>query len=122
LAACRTNSNNKSISFFTKGAFFMKIRLTQFPSLMLAICFSLGMLLPATGVFAAVKADINSANTTQLEAVTGIGHDTAKSILDYKKEHGKFKSMNELEAVSGVGKVRLEALNSAFEVVKTTKK
>ncbi len=87
-------------------------------TILLAMCFSLGMLLPATGAFAAMKADINSASATQLEAITGIGQDTAKNILDYKKEHGKFKSMDELEAVSGVGKVRLEALNSAFTVGK----
>ena len=100
----------------------MKVRIKQFFSLMLAMCFSLGMLLPATGAFAAVKADINSASVAQLEAVTGIGPDTAKNILDYKKEHGKFKSMDELEAVIGVGKVRLEALNDVFAVRATKKK
>lgn len=100
----------------------MKIRLKQLSSLMLAMCFSLGMLLPATGAFAAVKADINSASVAQLEAVTGIGPDTAKNILDYKKEHGKFKSMDELEVVNGVGEVRLEALNAAFTVGTTKKK
>ncbi len=100
----------------------MKVRIKQFFSLMLAMCFSLGMLLPATGAFAAVKADINSASIAQLEAVTGIGPDTAKNILDYKKEHGNFKAMDELEVVSGVGKVRLEALNAAFTVGTTKKK
>ena len=91
-------------------------------ALLLAMCFALGMLLPATGAFAAVKADINTATIEQLETVNGVGYDTAKNILDYKKEHGKFKSMDELEAVSGVGKVRLEALNAAFTVGKTKKK
>ena len=99
----------------------MKIRFKQFSSLMLAMCFSLGMLLPATVAFAAVKTDINSASVTQLEAVKGVGHDTAQNILDYKKEHGKFTSMDELEAVSGVGKVRLQALNEVF-MVESSKK
>ena len=99
----------------------MKQPRKRLSAFLLAMCFSLGMLLPATGAFAAVKADINSASIAQLEAVTGIGPDTAKNILDYKKEHGKFKSMDELEVVSGVGKVRLEALNAAF-TVRTTKK
>ena len=96
----------------------MKQPRKRLSALLLAMCFSLGMLLPATGAFAAMKVDINSASTAQLEAVTGIGQDTAKNILDYKKEHGKFKSMNELEAVTGVGKVRLEALSAAFKVGK----
>jgi competence protein ComEA len=68
-----------------------------------------------------MKADLNAATLEQLEAVKGIGHDTAQKILDYKKEHGEFTSVNELEAVSGVGKVRLEALNAAF-MVETGKK
>ena len=85
-------------------------------TLILAVGLSIGLCLPVTGVMAAMKADINSANAAQLEAVTGIGHDTAQKIVAYKKEHGKFKSMQELEAVNGVGKVRLQALNEAFTV------
>jgi competence protein ComEA len=68
-----------------------------------------------------MKADLNAATLEQLEAVKGIGHDTAQKILDYKKEHGEFTAVEELGAVSGVGKVRLEALNAAF-MVETGKK
>jgi competence ComEA-like helix-hairpin-helix protein len=99
----------------------MKKPQKRLSALLLAMCFSLGMLLPVTGAFAAVKTDINSASVTQLEAVTGVGHNTAQNILDYKKEHGKFTSMDELEAVSGVGKVRLQALNEVF-MVESSKK
>ncbi len=99
----------------------MKKPQKRLSALLLAMCFSLGMLLPATGAFAAVKADINTATIEQLESVNGVGYDTAKNILDYKKEHGKFKSMEELEAVNGVGKVRLQALNEVFRVESTKK-
>jgi len=99
----------------------MKKPQKRLSALLLAMCFSLGMLLPTTGAFAAMKTDINSASVTQLEAVKGVGHDTAQNILDYKKEHGKFTSMDELEAVSGVGKVRLQALNEVF-MVESSKK
>jgi competence protein ComEA len=88
---------------------------------MLALCLSLGLFIPITGAIAAIKADLNTATLEQLEAVKGIGHDTAQNILDYKKEHGNFGTMNDLEAVSGVGKVRLEALNEAF-MVESSKK
>jgi competence protein ComEA len=81
----------------------------------------IGLFLPITGAMAAIKADLNTATLEQLEAVKGIGHDTAQNILDYKKEHGNFGTMNDLEAVSGVGKVRLEALNEAF-MVESSKK
>ena len=99
----------------------MKFTLKPLSTLMLALCLSLGLFLPVTGAMAAMKADLNTATIDQLEAVKGIGHDTAQNILDYKKEHGNFTSIEGLEAVSGVGKVRLDALNEAF-MVEATKK
>ncbi|MCZ6800747.1 MAG: helix-hairpin-helix domain-containing protein [Nitrospirae bacterium] len=84
---------------------------TKISSLMLAICFSLGLLFPATWAAAAMKTDINTATIEQLETVNGVGQDTAQNILDYKKEHGKFQTMEELEGVKGVGKVRSQALS-----------
>jgi competence protein ComEA len=87
---------------------------------MLAMFLSMGLMLPATwSEAAATKVDINTATFAQLEAVKGVGHDTAQNILDYKKEHGNFSSMDELEAVTGVGKVRLNELNEAFTVEQT---
>ena len=99
----------------------MQLSFKPLSTLMLALCLSLGLFLPVTGAMAAMKADLNTATIEQLEAVKGIGHDTAQNILDYKKENGKFTSMEGLEAVNGVGKVRLDALNEAF-MVEATKK
>jgi len=99
----------------------MKFKLKPLSTLMLALCLSLSLFLPVTGAMAAMKTDLNTATIEQLEAVKGIGHDTAQNILDYKKEHGNFTSIEGLEAVNGVGKVRLDALNEAF-MVEATKK
>jgi competence protein ComEA len=88
-------------------------------TLILAICLTFGLFFQISAAMAAMKADLNVATLEQLEAVKGIGHDTAQNILDYKKEHGNFSSMDELEAVNGVGKVRLDALNEAFTVEQT---
>ncbi len=84
-----------------------------FSALVLTMCF----LFPVSwGLAANPKVDINSATLEQLEAVNGIGHDTAQQILAYKQEHGPFHSLNDLLKVKGVGKVRLEALREAFTV------
>ncbi len=83
--------------------------------LMAALVLSVGLMFPISGVDAAgTKIDINTASLEQLEAVKGVGHDIAQNILAYKKEHGSFKSLDELGQVKGVGKVRLEALRETF--------
>ena len=99
----------------------MKFTRKHLSNFLLASFLSLGLILPASGALAAMKADLNTATIEQLEAVKGIGHDTAQKIVDYKNEHGPFTTMNELEGVKGVGKVRLDALNEAF-MVESTKK
>jgi competence protein ComEA len=35
---------------------------------------------------------------------------TAKKILDYLAQHGAFRSIDELDAVSGIGPARMEQL------------
>jgi competence protein ComEA len=87
----------------------------------LALVLSVGLLFPMTGVEASEgKIDINAASLEQLEAVKGVGHDIAQNILTYKKDHGAFKTLDDLGKVKGVGKVRLEALRETFIVASTT--
>ncbi len=57
----------------------------------------------------AEKININTANAEQIAtAMTGIGDNKAKAIVDYRKSHGKFKSVQELENVDGIGLKTLE--------------
>jgi competence protein ComEA len=53
---------------------------------------------------------LNTATTAQLDELDGIGPATAQKILDWRKEHGGFGSVEELKQVSGIGPKRFEAL------------
>ena len=47
--------------------------------------------------------DLNSATLEQLETLPGVGAVTAQKILDYRTQHGAFTSVQELDAVPGIG-------------------
>ncbi len=47
--------------------------------------------------------NINTATQTELETLPGIGPSLALKIINYRKENGKFKSIEELKNVSGIG-------------------
>jgi competence protein ComEA len=53
---------------------------------------------------------LNSANADQLDALDGVGPSLAARIVAYRTAHGGFRSVDELDEVSGIGPVRLEAL------------
>lgn len=47
--------------------------------------------------------NLNSANQEELESIPGVGPTLAKNILDYRSENGPFKSVEDLQEVSGIG-------------------
>lgn len=58
----------------------------------------------------AAPVQLSTATLEQLDSLPGVGPVTAQKILDYRQEHGAFQSVDELDAVSGIGPKRLEQL------------
>lgn len=76
----------------------------------------LAALLLSTLSLAAVN--INTATPAELEALPGVGPAKAKAIVEYRKQHGAFKSTEELKNVKGIGegiygRLKAEAVVSA---------
>jgi len=54
---------------------------------------------------------LSTATADQLQSIPGIGPSTADRILDYRKEHGSFKSVDELTGIgAGIGPKKLEKM------------
>jgi competence protein ComEA len=69
----------------------------------------------ATPGAAAGPISLASATQAQLEELDGIGPALASRIIEYRDEHGGFRSVEELGDVDGIGEVRLAALREAVQ-------
>ena len=60
--------------------------------------------------------DLNRIEVGDLVLVKGIGETTAKSIVRFRETHGRFKTVDELLKVEGIGEGRLQSLRTHFMV------
>lgn len=63
-----------------------------------------------------VKVNINTANKEKLETLPGIGESTAQKIIDYREKNGKFKTIEDIKNVSGIGEAKYESLKDKITV------
>ena len=54
--------------------------------------------------------NINTATEEQLQELAGIGDSIAKRIVDYRKENGKFNSIEDIKNVSGIGDAKFNKI------------
>ena len=70
----------------------------------------------ATAARQPVRLDLNTADMAALEALPGIGPATARRIVEYRETHGPFRSVDQLDDVSGIGAATIDALRDLVTV------
>ncbi|TDP96308.1 ComEA family DNA-binding protein [Labedaea rhizosphaerae] len=56
------------------------------------------------------KVDINTASAEKLDTLPGIGEVTAQRIVQWRQQHGRFASVDQLQQVPGIGDAKLASL------------
>lgn len=65
--------------------------------------------------------NVNNARQEALESLPGIGPVYARRIIKYRQEHGKFKTVEELKKIKGIGEKRLEKLKPFVKLTDSEK-
>ncbi|GAA2575985.1 ComEA family DNA-binding protein [Actinomadura fulvescens] len=60
--------------------------------------------------------DLNTATVEQLDDLPGVGPVLAQRIVDYRGQHGSFRSVDQLQEVSGIGTRRFTELKAMVRV------
>jgi competence protein ComEA len=60
--------------------------------------------------------DLNAATVAQLDQLPGVGPVLAQRVIDYRTQHGAFRSVDELRQVSGIGPAKFADLKGLVRV------
>lgn len=69
-----------------------------------------------TGVSSSGKININTADASQLQTISGVGPVTAEKIIEYRKANGKFSSIEDIKNVSGIGDKTFEKIRENITI------
>ena len=67
----------------------------------------------------AQQVNLNTATIAELESLPGIGTNTAKAIVDFRKHSGPFQRVEDLLAIKGISKTKFEKLRPYVTVAST---
>lgn len=62
------------------------------------------------------KVNINTAGVEELDQLPGIGPAIAQRIIDYRKEHGEFKKVEDVQEVKGIGDAKFSEIKDSITV------
>ncbi len=62
------------------------------------------------------KVNLNRASADELQALPGVGPVLAQRMVDWRKMHGRYRTIDDLQEVKGIGKKRLEQLRPLVTV------
>ncbi|MGN0702241.1 MAG: helix-hairpin-helix domain-containing protein [Lentihominibacter sp.] len=62
------------------------------------------------------KVNINTADSTALQTLNGVGPATAEKIIDYRSDNGSFRKPEDLKNVSGIGDKTFEKLKDDITI------
>jgi competence protein ComEA len=62
------------------------------------------------------RVNINTATTSELDALPGIGPTTAQAIVDYRLQHGSFKFIQDIQNVPGIGSATYDRIKDFITV------
>lgn len=62
------------------------------------------------------KININTASVTELDVLPSIGPVTAQRIIDYRLQHGDFKSIEDIKNVPGLGDAKFDQLKDLITI------
>lgn len=63
-----------------------------------------------------LRININKANSEELQKINGVGPSLAEKIITYREENGKFRSVEDLKNVSGIGERKYEAIKEYITI------
>lgn len=63
-----------------------------------------------------IKININTATLAELDNLPGIGPSTAQKIIEYREENGKFKKIEDIQNVKGIGEAKYEDIKEKITV------